>query len=52
MTDTSLQAIGKLLSKKDHTTVIHGIKKVEERIACDEELRNKIETIKKKLSPS
>ena len=52
MTDASLQNIGKLLSKKDHTTVLHGIKKIEDKINTDEELRNKIETIKKKISPA
>lgn len=52
MTDASLQNIGKLLSKKDHTTVLHGIKKIEEKINTDEELKNKIETIKKKISPA
>lgn len=52
MTDSSLQSIGKLLSKKDHTTVIHGIKKIEDKIKTDEELKNKIDTIKKKLSPA
>lgn len=52
MTAVSLQNIGKLLSKKDHTTVLHGIKKIEDKIKTDEELRNKIETIKKKISPS
>ena len=52
MTDVSLQNIGKLLSKKDHTTVLHGINKIETKMATDEELRNKIEIIKKKISPS
>lgn len=52
MTDVSLQNIGKLLSKKDHTTVLHGINKIENKMATDEELRNKIEIIKKKISPS
>ena len=51
-TDISLQNIGKILNKKDHTTIMHGINKIEERIATDEELRNKIDIIKKKISPS
>lgn len=52
MTTTSLQNIADLLSKKDHTTVIHGVDKIAELVQTDEDLRNKIETIKKKLSPS
>ena len=52
LTDHSLNNIGKLLGKKDHTTVIHGIKKVEDELKTNEELRNKIEIIKKKIIPS
>jgi len=52
MTSTSLQNIASLLSKKDHTTVIHGIKTIEKKMTTDEELRSKIDTIKKKISPS
>ncbi len=52
MTDYSLNNIGKLLGKKDHTTVLHGIKKIEEELKSNEELRNKVEIIKKKIIPS
>lgn len=52
MTESSLQMIAAYLGKKDHTTVIHGVEKIEEKIQTDEDLRNKIETIQKKLSPS
>lgn len=52
MTETSLVTIGKILGKKDHTTVMHGIKKITEGIATNEELKSKIELIKKKISPS
>ncbi len=52
LTDTSLQMIASLLGKKDHTTVIHGVEKIEDKLRIDEDLANKIETIKKKLSPS
>lgn len=52
MTTASLQNIAALLSKKDHTTVIHGVEKIAELLQTDEDLKNKIETIKKKLSPS
>ena len=52
LTENSLNNIGKLLGKKDHTTVLHGIKKVEEELKISEEMRNKIEIIKKKIIPS
>lgn len=52
MTEASLQMIAAYLGKKDHTTVIHGVEKIEEKIQTDEDLRNKIETIRKKLTPS
>ena len=52
MTELSLQNIGTILSKKDHTTVIHGIKQINSKMTTDEDLRNKIDIIKKKISPS
>lgn len=52
LTDTSLTNIGKLLGKKDHTTVIHGINKITEEINSNEDLKNKIEVIKKKINPA
>lgn len=52
MTGASLQNIAALLSKKDHTTIIHGVDKIAEKLQTDEDLRNKIETIKKKIAPS
>lgn len=52
LTDISQVNIGKILGKKDHTTVIHGVKKIEAEIENNEELRNKIDIIIKKLNPS
>ncbi|MDE6619041.1 MAG: chromosomal replication initiator protein DnaA [Lachnospiraceae bacterium] len=52
MTESTFQMIASYLGKKDHTTVIHGVEKIEEKIRTDEDLRNKIDTIKKKLTPS
>ena len=51
MTATPLQSIAKILGKKDHTTVIHGIKKISEEMETNEELLNKIEVIRKKILP-
>lgn len=48
----SLADIAKLLGKKDHTTVIHGIKKITSDLETDEDVKNKIDVIKKKINPS
>ena len=48
----SLTDIAKLLEKKDHTTVIHGIKKITTEIETDEDIKNKVDIIKKKINPS
>lgn len=50
LTSVSQVNIGKILGKKDHTTVIHGVKKIETEMETNEELRIKIDTIKKKLN--
>ena len=47
----SLSNIGKILGKKDHTTIIHGIKKIEDDLLVNDDLKNKIEIIKKKINP-
>ena len=52
LTAESLQSIGKSLGKKDHTTVIHGIDKITEEIQTNEELKNRIDIITKKINPS
>lgn len=52
LTATSLNTIAKLLGKKDHTTIIHGVNKITDEIVNNEELNSKIENIKKKLVPS
>ncbi|MCM1086524.1 MAG: chromosomal replication initiator protein DnaA [Muribaculaceae bacterium] len=49
LTDTSFSSIGKLLGKKDHTTVIHGVNKITEEIAGNGELSAKVEDIRKKI---
>ena len=52
LTDTSLTNIGKILGKKDHTTIIHGVNKVTAEMENNEELRNKVDIIIKKINPS
>ena len=51
MTEASYANVAKMLGKKDHTTVIHGVNKIVEELKVNDELNNKIEVIKKKLSP-
>ena len=50
MTNDSLATIANALNKKDHTTVIHSIKKIENDMETDPQTRNTIESIRKKLS--
>lgn len=52
MTDSSLQAIGLLLGGRDHSTIIHGANKIEDEIIKDENTKNLVETIKKKINPN
>jgi chromosomal replication initiator protein len=39
------------LGKKDHTTVIHGINKITAEMDSNEELKNKVDIIIKKINP-
>ena len=48
---TPLKSIGKSLGNRDHTTIMHGIDKIEKEISNDENLKNTIETLKKKINP-
>ncbi len=51
MTTESLQSIGKALGGRDHTTIIHGIKKITSELATDNTLKNTIDILKKKINP-
>ena len=48
---TPLKSIGKCLGNRDHTTIMHGIDKIEKEIVSDDNLKNTIETLKKKINP-
>ena len=52
LTDISLTNIGKILDRKDHTTVLHGVNKIEEQLSTNSELAQHIEIIKKKIIPN
>ena len=48
-TTNSLPDIGRKFSNRDHTTVIHAVKKIDELIKKDNEIRQSVIEIKKKL---
>ena len=52
MTGVSLEYIGELLGGRDHSTVIHGINKVEAELQSNETTVNLLNTIKKKINPN
>jgi len=48
-TTSSLPEIGRKFSNRDHTTVIHAVKKVDELMKKDNSIRDSVEEIRKKL---
>lgn len=52
LTDASLSDIGKLLSNRDHTTIMHGVNDIEQRIKSEEELSTRIKSIKSRITES
>jgi len=48
-TTNSLPDIGRKFTNRDHTTVIHAVKKIEELIKKDDEIKQNIVAIKKRL---
>ena len=48
-TTNSLPDIGRKFSNRDHTTVIHAVKKIEELIKNDNEIKQSVIDIKKRL---
>ena len=51
LTSTPLKSIGKSLGNRDHTTIMHGIEKMEKEIITDSNLNNTIDILKKKINP-
>ena len=49
-TDATLDSVAKLLNKKDHSTVMHGVDKIREELKVNPELRANVEIIQKKLN--
>ena len=52
MTETPLKTIGNIMGKKDHTTIIHGCKTINNEMAKSDNVRNTVEIIKKKINPN
>ncbi len=52
LTDSSFISIGRILGKKDHSTIMHGVEKIKKEMEENEEIANKISAIRKKLLPS
>ena len=51
MTQASLSQIGKILGGKDHTTVMHGVEKMDKEIVDKSEVSHTIDIITKKINP-
>jgi chromosomal replication initiator protein len=49
LTGDSLASIGEKLGGKDHSTVIHSIKKIEEEIKVHKELKEAVEKLERKI---
>ncbi|MBR4764063.1 MAG: chromosomal replication initiator protein DnaA [Lachnospiraceae bacterium] len=49
-TDATLDSIARLLGKKDHSTVMHGVDKIRDELVINVELRNNVDIILKKLN--
>ncbi len=52
MTDSSLDVIGSFLGGRDHSTIIHGTKKIAEEYEKNDNTKTLIDTIKKKINPN
>jgi len=50
--DISQDNIAKILNRKNHTSVMYAVDKIEEELKNDDDLRNKVDIIIKKINPS
>lgn len=51
MLEMPLKNIGEMLGNRDHTTIMHGSKKIAKELQTSESLKSTIEILKKKISP-
>ena len=52
LTEDSFSAIGQLLGGKDHSTVMHGYEKVVSLMDTNDQIKNAVDVLKKKLLPN
>ena len=50
MTEHSLPEIGRKFGGRDHTTIMHGIRRIEELVVSDRSLREDVESLKRALA--
>ena len=50
LTEHSLPEIGRKFGGRDHTTIIHGVRKIEELLAADRQLSADVETLKRRIA--
>jgi chromosomal replication initiator protein len=51
MCDINLKTIGDLIGKRDHSTVMHGISKIEKELEINSNTRSLIDSLQKKIKP-
>ena len=52
MTTYTVQALGKAFGNKDHTTIMYGSDKISKKVLTDNETKNTIDVLIKKINPS
>ena len=52
MTQAGLKKIGSEMGNRDHTTVLHGFRKIDSEIKKSESTKDTIDIIKKKINPN
>ncbi|MBE5925527.1 MAG: chromosomal replication initiator protein DnaA [Lachnospiraceae bacterium] len=51
LTEFSLDTIGSFMGRRDHSTILHGIEKIQKEVETSESTKNTIEVLKKKIMP-
>ena len=52
MTSVGLKKIGAEMGNRDHSTVLHGARKIATELKKSESMKNTIEILKKKINPA
>ena len=51
MTTATMQSLGKSFGNRDHSTVMHGIEKINKKVLTDENTKSTIDILIKKINP-